>query len=73
MRARGNFEVAAQWDEGKLTLAEIVSHNGGDCVVKSSGKSYAFAVNGVTVDAEEKDGVYTVPTCKGDVITVTLR
>lgn len=36
LRARGGFEVSIRWDNGAVTGADIVSHNGGACVVRSA-------------------------------------
>lgn len=35
IKARGNFEVAINWSEGKLKKAVILSNNGGNCRVSS--------------------------------------
>lgn len=34
MKARGNFEVDAHWNNGRLTSAVITSHSGADCILK---------------------------------------
>jgi len=34
IKARGNFEVAMQWKDGKLTKATILSKAGGDCRIR---------------------------------------
>lgn len=34
MKARGNFEVDAHWNNGCLTSAVITSHSGADCILK---------------------------------------
>ncbi len=73
MRARGNFEVSASWNEGKLTSTEIISHNGGELLVKNTHGGYTFAINGNPVEAKLVDGVYTLDTNKGDVVSVTLK
>lgn len=35
--ARGNFEVSESWDQGTLTKAEILSNNGGECIIQGKG------------------------------------
>ena len=35
LKARGNFEISMDWDEGKLTSLEIKSLAGGDCIIRS--------------------------------------
>lgn len=37
MKARGNFEVDATWNDGKLTSALITSHSGEECIIKYPG------------------------------------
>ena len=36
LRARGGFEVSVEWREGTIVRAEIVSHSGGPCVIRSA-------------------------------------
>jgi len=35
IKARGNFEVAVNWEKGKLKTAKITSHHGGYCKVRT--------------------------------------
>jgi hypothetical protein len=37
VKARGNFELDAAWDAGKLTALEITSNSGKECVIKYAG------------------------------------
>lgn len=32
--ARGNFEISMEWQERKISSLSIISHNGGECIVK---------------------------------------
>ena len=34
IKARGNFEISAQWNEGNISLLEIKSISGNDCVIQ---------------------------------------
>ncbi|BDW75368.1 hypothetical protein BFINE_11630 [Bacteroides finegoldii DSM 17565] len=34
MKARGNFEVDAEWSNGKITSVIITSYSGKECIVK---------------------------------------
>ena len=42
IKARGNFEIDAEWRNGKVTFLKITSGSGNDCVVKCNGKTVAF-------------------------------
>ncbi|MDR0430586.1 MAG: hypothetical protein LBH58_08950, partial [Tannerellaceae bacterium] len=42
IKARGNFEVDAEWSNGKLTSLKITSGSGNDCLVKYNGKTTSF-------------------------------
>lgn len=32
--ARGNFEISMEWENGKVTILKVISHNGGECHIK---------------------------------------
>ena len=34
IKARGNFEISAEWDSGELDVVEITSNSGNTCIVK---------------------------------------
>ena len=34
IKARGNFEISAQWNEGNISLLEIKSVSGNDCIIQ---------------------------------------
>ena len=42
IKARGNFEITAVWDNGTITFLEILSHSGNDCKVKYNGETTTF-------------------------------
>lgn len=51
IKARGNFEVEAEWKNGKTTTLKVTSGSGNDCVVKYNGKTFSFpTVAGTTYD-----------------------
>ncbi|MBB1286501.1 glycoside hydrolase N-terminal domain-containing protein [Flavisolibacter sp. BT320] len=42
IRARGGFELALQWKEGKLVSVEVLSLNGNECRLRYKGKLISF-------------------------------
>ena len=40
LKARGNFEISMEWEDGKLKKAEILSITGGKTKVLCQGKEY---------------------------------
>lgn len=42
LRARGGFEVAMAWQDGRLTQASVFSHNGSPCKVRAGGQVREF-------------------------------
>ncbi|WP_298646167.1 glycoside hydrolase family 95 protein [uncultured Proteiniphilum sp.] len=55
IKARGNFEIAAEWNDGKITSLKITSESGNDCVVKCNGKTLSFpTIAGKTYDLSNK-------------------
>ena len=57
IKARGNFELNADWSEGKLTSLEILSNSGSECSLKYDGiKDYKVSKQGGgTVDTTVVD------------------
>ena len=43
IKARGNFEIDAEWNNGKVISLKITSGSGNQCVVKCNGKTLSFA------------------------------
>lgn len=51
IKARGNFEIDAEWNNGEITSLKITSGSGNDCVVKYNGKIFSFPTTaGTTYD-----------------------
>ncbi len=55
--ARGNFEVAAEWDNGQASAFQIKANAGGECQVRFPGIGSAIIRNesGDTISTTEKD------------------
>lgn len=55
IKARGNFEIEAEWNHGEITSLKITSGSGNKCSVKYKGKMFAFPTNaGTTYDLTQK-------------------
>lgn len=51
IKARGNFEIDAEWNDGEIISLMITSGSGNDCVVKYQGKTFSFpTATGTTYD-----------------------
>ena len=72
--ARGDFEVDANWTDGAYETIQITSGSGGVMSIKLEDQNLAdVRCNGkkVTLKTDEKiDGVYSIETKAGDVITI---
>ena len=44
--ARGNFEIAAKWENGKANYFKIIARNGGNCIFKYKNITGAKITNG---------------------------
>ena len=54
IKARGNFEIDAEWNNGKIISIKITSGSGNDCVVKYDGKTISFpTVTGKSYDLSQ--------------------
>ena len=42
IKARGNFEIDAEWSDGKVTFLKITSGSGNNCVIKCNGKTLSL-------------------------------
>jgi len=66
--ARGNFEIAAEWEEGRLTGLSVLSRSGKKCRLKYPGLAKAMVVadKGQRVEIEvEGSDIIAFPTQKG--------
>lgn len=65
LRARGGFEVSMTWKKGKLTEAEILSHLGSPCRLRTSGVVTVQRKDESTVDAQLSGGTICFETQSG--------
>jgi alpha-L-fucosidase 2 len=77
LRARGGFEVSMEWTDGTLASAEIVSTHGRTCRIAAA-EGLAVLKNGKAVAeswiaAAHGKTEISVPTARGDTITLTRR
>jgi len=66
--ARGNFEVAVKWKDGKANLIQIIAKSGGECVVKYPNLAKATILNakGVRISYKKSgDDIIRFETTKG--------
>jgi alpha-L-fucosidase 2 len=74
--ARGNFEIAAQWEDMKAGSVNITSKSGGKCTLKYPNIRRARVTNAsgdrVTFNREGRD-VISFKTVKGEMYFVSLR
>ncbi|MCW1923641.1 glycoside hydrolase N-terminal domain-containing protein [Luteolibacter arcticus] len=75
LSARGGFEVDAAWKEGKLSEATLKSLLGKELVLRLSGNPAKVTLtrgDGKAVELAAKDGVFRLPTTKGESYRVAL-
>lgn len=76
IKARGNFEVDAEWDNGKLLNLRIISLSGNPCTLKYPGlENYSIRAENATTPSVEKDGTdqLVFATNKGGIYILTLQ
>jgi len=73
LTARGNFEVGADWADGKATEFVITSNSGGECSVKYYNLALATVTDsdGTAVEFAADGDVITFNTEKGKTYTIT--
>ena len=74
MKAIGNFEVSITWAEGKATQVDIENLGGQPLVVKSAdiNEKTKYYVNGTETAVTATDDVVTIPSSKGDKVTISI-
>ncbi|RAP73577.1 glycosyl hydrolase family 95 catalytic domain-containing protein [Paenibacillus montanisoli] len=66
LRARGGFEVAIDWQAGKLNRAAVKAHAGGHCTIRSERPLTITDGDGNLIDAERlPGGMYRFPASLG--------
>ena len=69
LRARGGFEVSAEWENGKFRRAKILSEKGGECRIYSK-NPFTVSCGGKLVNFEYTDSVYIFNTVEGGVYEI---
>lgn len=65
LRAKGGFEVAVSWRDGRLLQAIIHSLAGNDCFLRVPGVASVHRMDDASVNTTLQDGVISFPTEKG--------
>ncbi len=69
LKAKGGFEVSIEWQDGKLTAANIVSHMGRECRVRTNTVA-SILCDGERVDSMIEDGAIIFSTTAGKRYTI---
>jgi hypothetical protein len=75
MRARGGFEIDAAWKNGKLTTATVKSLLGKELVLRLPGNPqgiYLTGADGKPAELVARDGIYRIPTVRGQAYRITF-
>lgn len=72
IKARGNYTVAMNWENGKLTEAEIYSGSGGNCILNSKTPVKVLGVASTTGSAVDKNYTVSFKTEKGKTYKVIM-
>lgn len=73
LMARGNFQVDAEWQKGRIVRISILSNKGGSCRLKVEGIQDAKIIDGQGKRVKTKDvaaGLLEFPTKKGELYQV---
>jgi alpha-L-fucosidase 2 len=70
IKARGNFEVSIQWEDHKLTTAEVISLSGGVCRIRTNCNAVELTHEGNPVEYTSENGVITFETNIGETYSI---
>jgi alpha-L-fucosidase 2 len=76
LRARGGFEIDATWHRGKITAATVKSVLGKELVLRLPGNPAQVTLtraDGKAADLTAKDGVFRLPTTRGEAYRFEVR
>ena len=75
LRARGGFEVDAAWKDGTLVTATVKSLLGRELVLRLPGNPqgiYLTGTDGKPAELKARDGIYRIPTVRGQAYRITF-
>jgi alpha-L-fucosidase 2 len=73
LRARGGFEVAIAWRDGRLSEARIASRLGRPCRLRVGGEATVHDDRGPVASTRESSGLVSFPTRAGQTYVVRLK
>ncbi len=68
--AKGGFEISMTWKDGKLSHAELISHHGQPCNLRTAGVISIHRKDEISVSAQLRDGIICFDTEPGAIYNI---